>query len=125
MALEKLLKIWREKTKTGIPKVGKERREFIRLVYPPHTRPVFKVKERELEVLDISEKGMKILNSRQIKFGKNVYGTLYFSSGKTINLTGKIVWQHETELGLFMTQIPRFIILDEVRSLLRAMSNAN
>ena len=122
MVLERLLKLWREKSKIGLPKDGVDRRKFIRIVYPPAKRPRLKVKEHELEVLDISEEGMRILNYRQIKIGGKIFGTVFFSSGKSKELTGKIVWQHENELGLFATQIPRSVILEEVRALLREMS---
>lgn len=123
MLLERLLKLWQETCKIGFPKDGVDRRKFIRIVYPPSTRPRLKVKEHELEVLDISEEGMRILNYRQIKIRGKIFGTVFFSSGKSKELTGKIVWQHENEIGLFITHISRSTLLDEVRALLRKMSN--
>ena len=122
MVLEKLLKIWQEKCKKGILTDGIEKRKFIRLAYPPVRRPTLKVQEHELEVLNISEQGVEILNQKQIKLSKNVAGKVVFRSGSSIELIGKIVWQHENELGLFVTQIPRSVILEEIRALLREMS---
>ena len=122
MVLEKLLKIWQEKSKKGFLKDRAEKRKFIRLEYPPVRRPTLIVQEHELEVLNISEQGVEILNQKQIKLSKNVAGKVVFRSGSSIELTGKIVWQHENELGLFVAQIPRPVILEEVRALLREMS---
>jgi len=84
---------------------------------------MLKVQEHELEVLNISEQGVKILNQKQTKLSKNVSGNVVFSSGKSIELIGKIAWQFENELGLFVTQIPRSVIVEEVRALLREMSS--
>jgi len=123
MVLEKLLKIWQKKSKRGILRDRAEKRKFIRLTYPPVRRPMLKVQEHELEVLNISEQGVKILNQKQTKLSKNVSGNVVFSSGKSIELIGKIAWQFENELGLFVTQIPRSVIVEEVRALLREMSS--
>lgn len=122
MVLEKLLKIWQEKIKRGILKDGIEKRKSIRLTYPPVRRPMLKVQEHELEVLNISEQGVKILNQKQIKLSKNVSGNVVFQSGNSIELIGKIVWKFENELGMLVTQIPRAVIIEEVRALLREMS---
>ena len=122
MALEKLLKIWQGKTKTGMPKNKVERRKDIRLVYSPTFRPVLKIKKRTLEVLDISEKGMKILNYKQFQLGEQVSGTAVFSSGKKIELIGKIKWQLKDQFGIFVTRIPKSVILEEVQMLLKQMS---
>lgn len=89
--------------------------------YAHGTRPVLKVKDRKLEVLGISEKGMKILNTRRQEFGEIVSGTVIFSSGHTLSVTGRIIWEHKEELGLFISAIPRSIILAEVNSLLKMM----
>ena len=125
MALERLLQLWQGKTKKMIPKDGAEKREFMRLAYPSDRRPTLKVQEHELEVLDISEQGIKILDDKQIELNESISGSVVFSSGISLELTGKIKWQHENKLGLFVTPIPRSIILDEVRALLQEMSKDN
>ena len=122
MALEKLLKIWQEKTKIGFPKTKVERRKGIRLVYAPTSRPVLKIKGLELEVLDISEKGMKILNCKKFQLGEQVSGTTIFASRKKIELTGRSKWQLKDQFGIFVTKIPEAVILEEVQMLLKQMS---
>ncbi len=98
---------------------GFEKREFARLAYPSSQRPTLKVKEHELEVFDISEGGLKFLNYMQIKFGKKISGTVKFLSGKSIDINGKIVRQHNNEIGLLITPISEAILIEEIRTLIR------
>jgi len=121
MGLDKLLRRWQEKNATGLRTEDIERRKFVRLEYAPGTRPVLQVDDRKLEILTISEKGMKILNTRRQEFGEMISGTVIFSSGHTLSVTGRIVWQHKEELGLFISVIPQSIILAEVKALLKIM----
>ena len=122
MAIEKLLKLWQKKSGKGILRKSIEKREFIRMYYPPTRRPTLFVKEHKFEVLNISEQGLEILNQRQIKLSKNIAGTVVFSSNKSLELIGKIVWKHENELGIFAASVPRSLILEEVRGLLKEVS---
>jgi len=98
---------------------GPERRKFNRLLYPPKKRPMLKIGNAEVEVVDISEKGMKLFNYKEHKLGQNIQGTIVFSSGKSIDINGKIVWHFKNELGLLTTPIPRSIIEGEMYTLLR------
>ncbi len=121
MVLKRLGKLWKGKDKKGIIKGGaSEQREFIRLLYPPTKRPKFKFGEHELEVIDISESGLKLLNDKEIKLGQLISGEIVLLSGKSINLTGEITWEHSNEVGLLITLIPRSIILEEERALSKA-----
>ena len=120
MVFKKLLKRWQGKDKYD----GPEKRNFVRLVYPSSKRPTFKIKEHELEVIDISEEGLKLLNPMQKGFGEKVYGTIALLSGKSIDITGKIVWQAEGTFGLLTTRIPRSTIIEEIRTLLRIIGSS-
>ena len=72
-----------------------------------------------MEVVDISEGGMKLFNYMKHKFGSNIHGMIEFPSGASYEVKGEIVWQFENELGLLSNPIPRFIIEEEVEYLLR------
>jgi len=99
--------------------VGKECRKFVRLAYPPQNRPVLKVENYEVEVVDISEMGMRLFNYMQHKFGRYIKGMVVFHSGTSIEINGEIIWQFKNELGLLASRIPRFIIEEEAYNLLR------
>jgi hypothetical protein len=120
MVFKKLLKRWQGKDKYD----GPEKRNFARLVYPSSKRPTFKIKEHELEVIEISEEGLKLLNPMQRGFGEKVYGTIALLSGESIDITGKIVWQAEGTFGLLTTRIPRSTIIEETRTLLRIIGSS-
>ena len=72
-----------------------------------------------MEVVDISERGIKIFNYMQHKFGPNIQGMVVFPSRISYEVTGKVVWQFKNELGLLTSRIPSFIIKQEVEYLLR------
>ncbi|MFH2218497.1 MAG: PilZ domain-containing protein [Pseudomonadota bacterium] len=115
MNFKKLLERFQGKEKYE----GSERRKHARLVYPPERRPRLKVREHEMEVIEISEEGMRFLNYPQKKVGEKIAGTVMLISGKSQEVVGKIVWHYEKELGLLMTRIPRDLIMEEIRVLLR------
>lgn len=94
-----------------------DKREFVRLQYPPIKRPKLKVKEHEMDVLDISEKGIKILKEKQEKLNECIIGTLTLLSGKLLDLGGKIVWERDSFVGLVTTRIPKSVIVGEILTL--------
>jgi len=101
------------------PYVGQEKRKAARLLYPPNQRPILKIGNCEVEVVDISEGGLKIHNYMRHKFGPNIQGMIVFQSGASYEIDGKVVWQFKNELGLFFERIPLFIIKEEIYYLLR------
>jgi hypothetical protein len=88
-------------------------------VYPPNKRPTLKIRDNELEIINISEEGLKFLNFMQRKFGEKVSGTVIFSNGNSIDVIGKIIWEHGNEFGMLVARIQRNIIIEEIRALLR------
>jgi hypothetical protein len=98
---------------------GQEKRKYARLLYPPSQRPALKVGDYKLEVVDISERGMKIFNYMQHKFGSKLQGMVTFLSGASYEVNGKVAWQFKQELGLFTSRMPLFIIEGEIDYLLR------
>lgn len=120
MAFKKLLKLWHGKDKYD----GPEKRKFARLVYPSFQRPTFKIKEHTLEVIDISEEGLKLLNPMLEEFGGKVYGTVALLSGKSMGISGKIAWQTVGAFGFLTTRIPKSTIMEEIRILLRTIDTS-
>ncbi|MCP3955650.1 MAG: hypothetical protein GY697_26040 [Desulfobacterales bacterium] len=98
---------------------GPEKRDFVRLVYPPDKRPILTVGEDSFEVLNICKTGLKFLNHMEKSFGKQVFGKVNFQNGGSITINGKIRWQGGREIGLFITSIPAFIIKQEIRTFIR------
>lgn len=117
MVLKKLLKRWQGKDTYD----GPEKRKFARLIYPSSKRPSFKIKKHKLEVVDISEEGLKLLNPTQRVFGEKVYGTITLLSGESMDISGQILWQADGAFGLLITRIPKTTIIEEIRHLLRTM----
>ena len=100
---------------------NQEKRRHFRIEYPASMRPVLKVRKYEFEVLDISEKGIKFLVSEKVKLGRWVNGEITFYNDKPMGIEGKIMWEHEKNIGMMLNikSIPYSKILSEQRLLAR------
>ena len=95
---------------------GPEKRKHSRIVYDPSMRPSFKVKDHELEVVDISEGGIRIKSEPDVFafYSPRVQGTIEFLDGESINIEGEISWIIGDEIRLkFMSLIPSVTIEKE------------
>jgi len=115
MVLKNILGRRKDRKKTH----GPEKRNFVRLVYPPDKRPILTVDENSFEVLNICETGLKFLNHMEKDFGKQVFGKVIFQNGGSITINGKIRWEGGREIGLLVTKIPAFIIKQEICTFIR------
>jgi hypothetical protein len=93
------------------------KREYVRLHYPPLKRPKLQIKGQEIDVIDISEKGVKILKDNKAKFNECLIGTLALLSGKFLDLAGKIIWEGDSFAGVLTTRIPKSVIVGEILTL--------
>lgn len=93
-----------------------ERREFPRIRHRLNRRPRFVYQKEELEVLDISERGLRIENKADITLQEWVRGTLLFSDDGTLDINGLIVRKdaHTVSLQL-ITTIPADMLARERR----------
>ncbi len=90
--------------------IGQEKRKYVRVLYPPQKRPVLKVGNYKVEVVDISEGGMKLFNYMQHEVGPTIKGVVAFPSGVSYEINAKVQWQFKKELGLILKRIPLLII---------------
>ncbi len=99
---------------------GVNSREFYRVEYPEQERPLIKINEDELEVIDISEKGGKFLNDKGVKLdpGSMVEGTITFHNGEAITVMGKVLRAFSDQVVICFTKgVPFGAILNEQRYL--------
>ena len=100
-----------------------EKRNFVRLVYPADNQPVLKIADNEFKILNICQTGLKFVNHTEEHLGPEVVGTVIFQRGGTIEIDGKICWEQDREIGLFVANIPPFIVKQEIRSFIRQESD--
>ena len=98
----------------------KQKRKYDRLVYTSTKRPLLKIGEHELEIIDISERGVKFLNDKEIEFDQIIHGTAVLLSGKTIIVDGEVSRSLNRECSLLINPIPRSIISKEKRIISKA-----
>jgi hypothetical protein len=82
-----------------------EKRSYIRIVYNQELRPILKVKNFKFEVDDLSESGIRFVNSKKAKLYKDIQGVLTFLYGESIVIKGSIVWQENSLIGLLLKHL--------------------
>jgi hypothetical protein len=92
-----------------------QRRKYARLIYPSTKRPLLKFGEHELEIVDISERGLKLSNDKKIEFDRFIHGIAVLLSGKSIIVDGEVSWSLNNENGLLIDPIPSAVIAEEKR----------
>ena len=90
-----------EEMKVGIS----EKRSYIRIAYNQEHRPVLKVKNFKFEVDDLSESGIRFVNSEKVKLYKDIEGILTFLYGESIVIKGSIAWQENSLVGLLLKHL--------------------
>jgi len=87
------------------------RRDFFRIVYEPSERPSLKIKnsdfhfekERNFEILDISEQGVRFSIEGKGRIEDTIEGELIFPSGRLLKIEGDVVRKKEGEMVLLLT----------------------
>ena len=97
-----------------------ERRAFGRLEYPVTNRPLLKCGEHELQIINISEKGLKLLNDEKIELSRFIQGEAVMLCGKSVTVDGEVSWSLNNEVGLFKVTIPDSIITEDRHILSKA-----
>ncbi|MBU2578384.1 PilZ domain-containing protein [Patescibacteria group bacterium] len=98
---------------------GPERRNYARIVYKPSQRPVIQIQSHCFEVADVSKKGVRFVNDREIKLDNWIRGTLVFLCGESVAIEGSVEWQKDDEFGVRLSHpIPTEKIEYEQRHIL-------
>ncbi len=103
------------------PQKEKNKRELYRITYPVHNRPILKLLGNTFEVINISEKGIKILCTQcsGFKIDVAVQFTLTFRDNKSFSLEGKILQIYKRAAVISLTKnIPLERIIQEQRYIL-------
>jgi hypothetical protein len=84
---------------------GSEKRTYIRIAYRPENRPKLNLGYNVLDVIDISESGIRIANYKKNKLDKHVRGTMTLLCGETVAIDGDVVWERNGEFGLLLKHL--------------------
>ncbi len=120
----------KDKDSTFVEKIEKikkveisERREFERFEYPATERPLLKCGEHEFQIINISEKGLKLFNEKKVELNPVINGEVILLSGRSIIVNGEISWSLSNEFGILLDPIPTSIITEEKGVLSKASKN--
>jgi hypothetical protein len=81
---------------------GVEKRQHPRTVFGSQERPKLKIGLQEFEVIDISEKGVRFVNDKEVGTKGWVNGTIVFSDSRVVDIDGIVVRQEGGDLGLHL-----------------------
>ena len=98
-----------------------QKRKHYRVVYPPMARPKLVMWGQELEVIDISENGIKFISDLDMarRISRKSRGKLILKNGNTIEVEGVILRIQDEQTILYLSRgIPYHAIVAEQRYLL-------
>ena len=98
---------------TSAEKETIEKRKYPRLKFDSEKMPVLKLGDKEYEIENISQGGIRLLKGREILFEDIVDGEVVFPDGESVKIEGCIVWEHEDVVGLSFRDILPEDMLDE------------
>lgn len=97
---------------------GPEKRSHYRVVYSPNRRPWIVVNDCAFEVTDISQKGLRFLNHKDVVFGEKLEGKITFTDGDSVDILGNIEWKKADQTSLVLSNtLPHSLIKKELAQL--------
>ena len=101
-----------------------ESRKLVRLEYPRTQRPRLNLGEMGFEIVNISERGIKIINDRPLGLDRSVKGEVDLLCGKHLQVEGEVSWSLNNEMGLMIVTTPASFIEEEKKYLKKKYPNA-
>jgi hypothetical protein len=91
---------WKRRNDNGL-----ERRSFFRVVYAPPKRPWLKVADERFQVADISQRGLRFINDKNIHLARTIQGVVTFSDGETVRIKGNVEWKKADEISVLLEEL--------------------
>jgi hypothetical protein len=91
---------WKRRNDNGL-----ERRSFFRVVYAPQNRPWLKVSGERFQVADISQRGLRFVNDKNIQLSQRIQGIVTFSDGQVVVIKGNVEWKRADEISLLLEEL--------------------
>lgn len=91
---------WKRRNDNGL-----ERRSYFRVVYAPPKRPWFKVAGERFQVADISQRGLRFINDKNIQLARTIQGIVTFSDGEAVVVKGNVEWKKADEISLLLEEL--------------------
>ncbi len=97
---------------------GPEKRSHYRVVYSPNRRPWLVINGYAFEVADISQKGLRFLDHKDVVLSRKIEGKATFMDGDSIDIIGNIEWKKAEQTSLILSNtIPHSFIKKELSQL--------
>jgi len=88
------------------PQPPRDRRAFYRLRYPFADRPKVRFNDCEYTVIEISERGARILyiSGSSNSIPSCCEGSIQFTDGETVDIVGNVIWSDEREIAIGLSK---------------------
>jgi hypothetical protein len=80
----------------------REKRKYFRIIYLPWERPFLQLKNERFKVIDISKNGLKFLNNAGLPLPAHIDGTIKFTDGEILRVSGRIEWELNDYSGVYL-----------------------
>ena len=84
---------------------GMERRKDFRISYLNVEKPRLKIEMHKFDILDISQRGLKFINDKEIILSEYISGKLIFLCGESVVIEGSLVWEQDDDFGLYLKNL--------------------
>ena len=84
---------------------GPERRQYFRynIIYSPKDKAELIIENKQFEVLDFSQGGLRFLKDNPVHLERLIQGELIFADGRIKKITAEIIWEINEEVGIKYT----------------------
>lgn len=84
---------------------GSEKRTYIRISYAVGNRPRLKIGQIDVDIMDLSESGIRIVKNDGLTLDKTIHGIIALLCGKSVAIDADVVWDKNGETGLLLTHL--------------------
>ena len=99
-----------------------ERREFQRIAYSNIEGPRLKIGKHKFEVLDISQRGLRFFNDKEVVFSEYIAGELTLLCGESVSIEGLVIWEQDDDFGLYLKNIMPVDVIQKEELYIRKQS---
>lgn len=84
---------------------GVERRKNLRITYLNIEKPRLKLNKHKFEVLDISQRGLKFTNDKEVILSEYINGKITFLCGESVIIEGSLIWEQDDDFGVYLKNL--------------------
>ena len=98
---------------------GLEKRKYLRVKYLNVEKPKIKIGRHKFEVLDISQRGLRFTNNKEVILPEYVSGKLTLLHGESVTIEGSLLWEQDDDFGLYLKNLITSAIIQKEQAFIQ------